>query len=126
MLTDVVIPFKVCHFGSILIQVKVRLHVSDLDVGLDKRRMDIKSLYVSVLQNKTDKIIQFIAHVHEMLLIMDSKCHRMFFVTVMSHYLSRVQTFPVHRVRVLYNVDHAFSKSVTVETLQKNIHKLHD
>lgn len=126
MLTDVVIPFKVCNFGSILIQVKVRLHVSDLDVGLDKRRMEIKSLYVSVLQNKTDKIIQFIAHVHEMLLIMDSKCHRMFFVTVMSHYLSRVQTFPVHRVRVLYNVDHTISKSVTVETLQKNIHKLHD
>lgn len=54
MLTDVVIPFKVCHFGSILIQVKVRLHVSDLDVGLDKRRMEIKISYVSVLLDKTD------------------------------------------------------------------------
>lgn len=43
MLTDVVIPFKVRHFGSVLIQVKVRLHVSDLNVGLNKRSMEIKS-----------------------------------------------------------------------------------
>lgn len=49
MFIDVVIFFKVCNFGFIFIKVKVRFYVSDLDVGLDKRRMDIKSLYVLVL-----------------------------------------------------------------------------
>lgn len=79
MFIDVVIFFKVCYFGFIFIQVKVWFYVSDLDVGLDKRRMEIKSLYVLVLQNKIDKIIQFIVYVYEMLLIMDSKCYGMFY-----------------------------------------------
>lgn len=126
MFIDVVIFFKVCYFGFIFIQVKVRFYVSDLDVGLDKRRMEIKSLYVLVLQNKIDKIIQFIVYVYEMLLIMDSKCYRMFFVIVMLYYFSRVQIFSVYRVRVFYNVDYIFFKFVIVEILQKNIYKLYD
>lgn len=126
MFIDVVIFFKVCNFGFIFIQVKVWFYVSDLDVGLDKRRMEIKSLYVLVLQNKIDKIIQFIVYVYEMLLIMDSKCYRMFFVIVMLYYFSRVQIFSVYRVRVFYNVDYVFFKFVIVEILQKNIYKLYD
>lgn len=126
MFIDVVIFFKVCNFGFIFIQVKVWFYVSDLDVGLDKRRMEIKSLYVLVLQNKIDKIIQFIVYVYEMLLIMDSKCYRMFFVIVMLYYFSRVQIFLVYRVRVFYNVDYVFFKFVIVEILQKNIYKLYD
>lgn len=126
MFIDVVIFFKVCNFGFIFIQVKVRFYVSDLDVGLDKRRMEIKSLNVLVLQNKIDKIIQFIVYVYEMLLIMDSKCYRMFFVIVMLYYFSRVQIFSVYRVRVFYNVDYVFFKFVIVEILQKNIYKLYD
>lgn len=54
MLTDVVIPFKVCYFGSILIQVKVWLHVSDLDVGLDKRRKVYMCQFYLIKQTKLE------------------------------------------------------------------------